>query len=149
MHAFNVKDQAGLHLLLDQLDRLPVLRESCFLFDFELAFSLPTAAREIKAASARTRVAHRISDRERYLQSRLDSGSRLFWCDEFEDEYIDESRLRSISGVGADAFLVSPDLHGRRDVRALRARWHSWTAAGASGICTDYANLLAHDLETR
>ncbi len=148
VHAFNVKDRDGLHLLLSALQQSSVLRSSCFLFDFELLFEPDEAEALISVASSVVAVAHRASDREPELERLLQLRVGGVWLDEFDQMYATGTRIKAARAANASVYCVSPDLHGAADVESIANRWTEWRNSGATGICTDYARLLAKHLET-
>jgi hypothetical protein len=148
MHAFNVKDRDGLHLLLSALQQLPALRRSCFLFDFELVFTPDEAEALMADARNVAAVAQRASDREPELERLLQLGVKNVWLDEFDEIYATGHRIQAARAADVSVYCVSPDLHGAADIKVIANRWIEWRTSGATSICTDYARLLAKHLET-
>jgi glycerophosphoryl diester phosphodiesterase len=140
LHALNVKSLETLDDLLAVLDAAGT-RDRFFLFDFELL----GAPRELLAKVQRRgyRVAHRVSEREPYLEEyAADPSVRTIWLDELDERWVRRHHVRELRAAGKDVVYVSPDLHGERDPDALERRWRALADWGATGICTDYPRKL-------
>ena len=90
-------------------------------------------------------VAYRLSEREPFFEEYLGGRSaskRCGWTSS-KEPWVTPDHVRALRGAGKQTFYVSPDLHGRRDLAALRRRWGTLIEAGVTGICTDHPITLA------
>jgi hypothetical protein len=148
--ALNVKDEAGVLLLLEALPHFPCVRDHCFLFDFELAFTAEQADQLMRLCRKSVAVAPRLSERESSLAACLAAGYSDIWLDEWEQDWIDDKIVRQLQAARIRVHVVSPDLHtqhGRAvDWQHLRCRWNAFAKMGVDSICTDYPLLLKETL---
>ena len=142
-HALNVKDLATVDAMLAAIDRADA-RDRLFLFDFELAGGGRDACRQLmrEVTDRGFAVAHRLSEREPFLDVLLASPPAAAWLDEFERPWVESRHIAALTAAGVATYYVSPELHRPTGVDDLRRRWYEVIAYGVTGICTDYPIAL-------
>ncbi len=136
VHALNVKSLEALDTLLDGIARAGTAA-SFFLFDFELLGGTPELMRSVQERGFA--VAHRLSDREPFLDDYVDAAHVTHvWLDEWETPWVTGEVVRALAAAGKQTFYVSPELHRPLGPDDLAPRWSEVAEWGVTGICTDY-----------
>ncbi|MGH7411755.1 MAG: hypothetical protein ACREJ6_11945 [Candidatus Methylomirabilis sp.] len=126
--AWNIKNNGCAPLIIEAIERLGA-QDRSFVFDQELIG-------ESYAGSA-CPILLRASDREPIGDSLKQRQAIGIWLDAFESDWVTSDVIKTVHDAGKKAYVVSPELHGRRLDLSL---WFDW--ADADGICTDYPHLL-------
>lgn len=87
-------------------------------------------------------VAHRLSEREPYLDEVLADPPAAVWLDEWDGPWVQAEHVGSLHAAGADTWYVSPELHRPTPPAALAQRWREVLGYGVTGICTDHPRAL-------